>query len=158
MAGIGKKISEHTAKIRATIAAVAKKYGQKFVDVLLRVVMKYKDIIVDALKKDGKVVIEEGRRIVIKVINDVVKVIVDGIHVLGGKYEITSDEVEDEENGLKESKLHYSIIVDFLSLYADLSAFCMKIKFLDFQYISINYTIKRDKSLAPSLFNCLLTI
>merc|ERR1712002_1428209 len=97
------KIIEKTAPIRAKIAEIAKKYGGKIVAVLQAIVDKYKDVIMDAVEKSGRVVIEEGKKIIIEVVKDTVKVIVDGIHALGGKYEITATSAdESEENGLKE--------------------------------------------------------
>merc|ERR1712002_1271137 len=103
IAGLGHKISEKTAPIRAKIAEIAKKYGGKIVAVLQAIVDKYKDVIMDAVEKSGRVVIEEGKKIIIEVVKDTVKVIVDGIHALGGKYEITATSAdESEENGLKE--------------------------------------------------------
>ena len=59
---------------------------------------KYRDIIVDALRKDGKVIIDEGKKIVIQIVNDVVKVIVDGIESVSGKVTF------EEENSFRDRK------------------------------------------------------
>merc|ERR1719447_855525 len=102
VAGLGEKIKGDTAEIRAKIAKAVKKYADKILASLNAILDKYKDIIIDALTKDGKVIIDEGRTIIIEVVNDVVKVIVDGLHALGGKSQLSSDEEDDEENGIKE--------------------------------------------------------
>merc|ERR1712168_1166893 len=98
MAGLGEKIKVDTAEVRAKIAKIAKVYGEKILASLNAILEKYKDIIIDALTKDGKVIIDEGRTIVIEVVGDVVKVIVDGLKALGGKSQLAAD----EENGVKE--------------------------------------------------------
>ena len=111
MAGLGTKIKEATAEVRAKIAKAAKRVGDKVLKQVMETLNKYKDVIIGALTKDGKVIIEEGRRIVIEVIKDVVKVVVDGIHALGGGQVVSysSNEVVDSENSpagekMKESK------------------------------------------------------
>lgn len=121
MAGLGTKIKEGTAEIRAKIAKVAGKLGDKIMGQLESIVDKYKDIILEALKADGKVIIEEGRTIVIEVINDVVKVIVDGIHALGGgkaafdsndfPVTIVYSENSAASEKMKEGKLHFEGVV-----------------------------------------------
>merc|ERR550534_841013 len=98
MAGLGTKIKEATAEVRAKIAKAAKRVGDKVLKQVIETFNKYKEVIIGALTKDGKVIIEEGRRIVIEVIKDVVKVVVDGIKALGGG---SSNEVE-VEYGFKE--------------------------------------------------------
>ena len=73
---------------------------KKIVPVAGPIIEKYKDIIIKALQHDGRVIINEGKKIVIVVINDLVKVIIDGIEAVSGK-------MNEEDNGFKESKYIY---------------------------------------------------
>merc|ERR1712002_835465 len=99
MAGLGDKIGKDTAAIRAKIAKIAGEWGKRIVGDVSIILEKYKDIIVTGLKHLGKVVIKDTKTIVVEIIQDTVKIIVDGIHSLGGKLAISS---ETEEYGLKE--------------------------------------------------------
>merc|ERR1712002_225700 len=101
MAGLGEKIKTATAGIRAKISEIAQKWGSKIMTDLINIALKYKDAIIAGLKHMGRVVIDDTRKIVIEIFNDTVQVIIDGIHALGGKMEISSMD-ETEENGLKE--------------------------------------------------------
>merc|ERR1712221_40965 len=68
------------------------KNWEKIVPVAGPVIEKYKDLIIKALQKQGTVVIDEGKKIVITVINDVVKVIIDGMEAVSKKIGYEAEE------------------------------------------------------------------
>merc|ERR1712002_721604 len=70
---LGKKIKETAEKVfppefRAKIAAMAKKYAKIIEEEVEAAVKKYEDLIVDALTKDGKVIVEEAKKLLITTI------------------------------------------------------------------------------------------
>merc|ERR1712002_1066521 len=100
---LGQKISEAAQRFAQKMAGLGDKiggeWGKRIVGDVSIILEKYKDIIVTGLKHLGKVVIKDTKTIVVEIIQDTVKIIVDGIHSLGGKLAISS---ETEEYGLKE--------------------------------------------------------
>ena len=80
-AKVQEAFKEFGEKVKAKSEAIWKKLGPA----AMKVLGKYKDVIIDALEKDGKVIIVEGRKIVITIINDVVKVVIDAIDALTGE-------------------------------------------------------------------------
>ena len=54
---------------------------------------RYEDLIVDALKKDGKVILEEAEKLLVSVVEGIAKEIIDIIHKISG--ETFNDDIED---------------------------------------------------------------
>merc|ERR1712002_282614 len=91
-------------KVKDAFKKLGEKIMRKSLDMWKRIVPafkpifeKYKDLIVKALIGQGKVIIDEGRKVVVTVIDDIVKVIIDGIEAASGEKSFY-----EEDNGLKE--------------------------------------------------------
>merc|ERR1712002_346383 len=80
-------------------------YGKVIVDFFNNMVDKYQKLIIDALKKDGKVILAEGQTLVIAVLDEAVKLAVDLIHKIAGN--------DNEANGIKDlwQKLSTTLIL-----------------------------------------------
>merc|ERR1712002_808683 len=85
------KVQDAFKKLGQKIKAKSEDLWKKIVPVAGPVIEKYKDLIIKALQKQGTVVIDEGKKIVITVINDVVKVIIDGMEAASKKIEYESE-------------------------------------------------------------------
>merc|ERR1712002_713129 len=114
---LGAKIKETAEKLfpaefRAKIAAMAKKYAKVIEEEVEEMVKKYEDLILDALTKDGKVIIAEAKKLLITTIDNIVERIVKIIH------SVTVFEDTNEENGIKEMwelfKLMVKAEVDYI--------------------------------------------
>merc|ERR1712002_1450068 len=86
------KVKDAFKKLGDKIKATSEDLWKKIVPVAGPVIEKYKDLIVKALQRQGTVIIDEGKKIVITVINDVVKVIIDGLEAASGKIGLDSNE------------------------------------------------------------------
>merc|ERR1712178_549073 len=90
---MGAKVKDAFKHLGEKIKSKSEDLWKKIVPVAGPVIEKYKDLIVKSLQHQGKVVINEGKKIVITVINDVVKVVIDGIEAVSKKIEF-EDELE----------------------------------------------------------------
>jgi len=99
---LGAKIKEAFDKVfskekREQIKQMFKHYADVVVAEFKRVVMKYKDLIIEALMKDGKVIVAEGQKLLIAALDAAVKLIVDIIHKIVGN-EVLYDDLPEEAN------------------------------------------------------------
>merc|ERR1712189_73322 len=89
--GIGdlwNKVKDAFKNLKEKIKAKSKDLFDKLAPIVDKVSEKYKAQIMAALEKGGKVIIDEGKKIVISVVDDVVKVIIDGIEAFSKKLDI----------------------------------------------------------------------
>jgi len=89
--GIGdlwNKVKDAFKNLKEKIKAKSKDLFDKLGPIADKVMEKYKAQIMAALEKGGKVVIDEGKKIVISVVDDVVKVIIDGIEAFSKKLDV----------------------------------------------------------------------
>merc|ERR1712243_519350 len=93
---------------RNKIKAMFEKLGKQIVDVFNNMVDKYQKLIIDALKKDGKVILEEGQTLLIAVLDEGVKLAVDLIHKIAG------NDLENEANGIKDL---WQKLIDYLNTH-----------------------------------------
>jgi len=93
--GSWKKVQDAFKKLSEQIKAKSIDLWNKIVPIARPIIEKYKDIIIKALVHDGKIVIDEGRKIVITIIEDVVKVIIDGMDALSGKKPTAATNLEE---------------------------------------------------------------
>jgi len=128
LAGVGSKIDKDTAKLRAKILALAEKYGKDIIATFTKLSEKYRQVITEGLTTVGKVVIDEGRSIAITVVKGVVKVVIDGIHMLGGKHTFSSEDVAVEENDVKEiwEKVKVAIVGELHHVQVELKSLVTK--------------------------------
>jgi len=89
--GIGdlwNKVKDAFKNLKEKIKAKSKDLFDKLGPIADKVLEKYQAQIMAALEKGGKVIIDEGKKIVISVVDDVVKVIIDGIEAFSKKLDI----------------------------------------------------------------------
>merc|ERR1711936_925721 len=84
------------------VLAALKAFWTKVVAKVEATFDKYKDLIIDALKKDGKVILEEAEKLLTEVVSGVAKFIEDLIKKLIGGTEMLNDDVDFADNGIKE--------------------------------------------------------
>merc|ERR1711936_726697 len=94
---LGEKIKEtfeqlFPAELRAKVLAALKAFWSKVVAKVEATFDKYKDLIIDALKKDGKVILEEAERLLTEVVKSATKFIEDLIKKLIGGQELVNDD------------------------------------------------------------------
>merc|ERR1712212_670126 len=103
---LGVKIKEFfdkafPADMREKIKQMFKHYGDVIVAEFNKLVEKYRDLIISALLKDGKVIIAEGKKLLIAAIDEGVKLIVDLLKKITGN-EVLFDDLDDEANDIKD--------------------------------------------------------
>merc|ERR1712183_495564 len=89
--GIGdlwNKVKDAFNNLKEKIKAKSKDLFDKLGPIADKVLEKYQAQIMAALEKGGRVIIDEGKKIVISVVDDVVKVIIDGIEAFSKKLDI----------------------------------------------------------------------
>merc|ERR1712226_556135 len=86
------KVKDAFKRLGEKIKAKSEDLWKKIVPVSGPVIEKYKALIIKALENNGKVIINEGKKIVITVIDDVVKVVIDGMDALSKKIEYEDEE------------------------------------------------------------------
>merc|ERR1719376_1054631 len=104
---LGKQIKEAFEKVfskevRAKILAALKKFWGNILAKLEETFAKYKDLIIGALKKDGKVILEEAEKLLVSVVEGVAKTIIDAISKIVGPVDLLNDDVDVADNGIKE--------------------------------------------------------
>jgi len=82
------KVKDAFKNLKEKIKAKSKDLFDKLGPIADKVLEKYQAQIMAALEKGGKVIIDEGKKIVISVVDDVVKVIIDGIEAFSKKLDI----------------------------------------------------------------------
>jgi len=82
------KVTDAFKNLKEKIAEKSGDLFDKLSPIVDRVLAKYKAQIVQALEKGGEVIIQEGKKIAISVVNDVVKVIIDGIEAFSKKLDV----------------------------------------------------------------------
>merc|ERR1712002_1330043 len=103
---LGVKIKEFfdkafPAEMREKIKQMFKHYGDVIVAEFNKLVEKYKDLIISALLKDGKVIIAEAKKLLITWVDEGVKLIVDLLKKITGN-DILFDDLDDEANDIKD--------------------------------------------------------
>merc|ERR1711936_1008107 len=138
---LGEKIKEtfeqlFPAELRAKVLAALKAFWSKVVAKVEATFDKYKDLIIDALKKDGKVILEEAEKLLTEVVKSAAKFIEDLIKKLIGGQELVNDDVvglfnddfELADNGIKEfwEKVKAAVKKYFGGRIAELKKFAEK--------------------------------
>merc|ERR1719376_1894835 len=90
------------AELRKKIQEAFKKFGNAILAKLNETFNKYKDLIIAALKKDGKVILEEAEKLAASVVEGLAKVIIDAIKKIVGPVDLLNDDVDISDNGIKE--------------------------------------------------------
>merc|ERR1719334_1425564 len=123
---LGKKIKEEfdklfPAELRKKIVAALKKFKDIILAKLEEIFNKYKDLIISALKKDGKVILDEAVNLVVSVIEGLAKAIIDAIHAIVGPTDIFNDDVDLADIGIKE----YDTTIDSIADCVKAEKVCM---------------------------------
>merc|ERR1712002_1317395 len=103
---LGVKIKEFLDKafpveVRKKIMDMLNHYVQVITKEVDRLVQKYKGMIIAALIKDGKIIIEEGQKLLIAAVNEGAKVIEWIIKKITGN-DVLFDDLDDGANGIKD--------------------------------------------------------
>merc|ERR1711962_1207374 len=178
---LGLKIKEFfenlfPAEFRAKFVAALKKFWEKVKTTLNAVLKKYEVMIIEALKKDGKAILEEAEKLAASVVEGLAKVIIDAIKKLVGPVDLLNDDVDISDNGIKEfwekvkaavkeyfvSRGHEfekmgpkykSTVEDLLNKFETMSIKALKNMGVDFLGDLIKIIMGQDPTAFESLFN-----